>query len=117
MIRRPPRSTRTDTSFPTRRSSDLHAVLDPQHPLLDRIDHREIAVDNEIEHRIEDIVGTVREFRRQGFEPRPDVGVRPRRPVADTDEEMRTDEEGRSEERRVGNECVSTCRVRWSPYA
>src|SRR3546814_13102498 len=24
MIRRPPRSTRTDTSFPTRRSSDLH---------------------------------------------------------------------------------------------
>src|SRR3546814_689096 len=24
--------------------------------------------------------------------------------------------EGRSEERRVGNECVSTCRSRWSPY-
>src|SRR3546814_1453211 len=24
MIRRPPRATRTDTSFPTRRSSDLH---------------------------------------------------------------------------------------------
>src|SRR3546814_11136649 len=22
----------------------------------------------------------------------------------------------RSEERRVGNECVSTCRARWSPY-
>src|SRR3546814_7651262 len=22
----------------------------------------------------------------------------------------------RSEERRVGNECVSTCRIRWSPY-
>src|SRR3546814_16947270 len=28
MIRRPPRSTRTDTSFPTRRSSDLDAVLE-----------------------------------------------------------------------------------------
>src|SRR3546814_15021675 len=26
------------------------------------------------------------------------------------------DEEARSEERRVGNECVSTCRTRWSPY-
>src|SRR3546814_8852486 len=26
MIRRPPRSTRTDTLFPTRRSSDLHAL-------------------------------------------------------------------------------------------
>src|SRR3546814_1674580 len=23
---------------------------------------------------------------------------------------------GRSEERRVGNKCVSTCRSRWSPY-
>src|SRR3546814_4060309 len=29
------------------------------------------------------------------------------RPVAD---------QGRSEERRVGQECVSTCRSRWSPY-
>src|SRR3546814_12001088 len=25
-------------------------------------------------------------------------------------------EQQRSEERRVGNECVSTCRSRWSPY-
>src|SRR3546814_20244018 len=24
--------------------------------------------------------------------------------------------QGRSEERRVGQECVSTCRPRWSPY-
>src|SRR3546814_2861123 len=28
MIRRPPRSTRTDTPFPTRRSSDLHSVVE-----------------------------------------------------------------------------------------
>src|SRR3546814_14252147 len=26
------------------------------------------------------------------------------------------DAHGRSEERRVGKECVSTCRSRWSPY-
>src|SRR3546814_4683878 len=26
------------------------------------------------------------------------------------------DSAGRSEERRVGKECVSTCRSRWSPY-
>src|SRR3546814_15842213 len=26
------------------------------------------------------------------------------------------EEAGRSEERRVGKECVSTCRSRWSPY-
>src|SRR3546814_15097985 len=31
--------------------------------------------------------------------------------VWDVDEET-----GRSEERRVGKECVSTCRSRWSPY-
>src|SRR3546814_6081918 len=28
----------------------------------------------------------------------------------------RDDHRGRSEERRVGKECVSTCRSRWSPY-
>src|SRR3546814_20310501 len=28
----------------------------------------------------------------------------------------RTAEEARSEERRVGKECVSTCRSRWAPY-
>src|SRR3546814_4884501 len=28
----------------------------------------------------------------------------------------RADRLGRSEERRVGKECVSTCRSRWSPY-
>src|SRR3546814_1091489 len=28
----------------------------------------------------------------------------------------RTRDRGRSEERRVGKECVSTCRSRWSPY-
>src|SRR3546814_17977241 len=36
------------------------------------------------------------------------VGVSPRTPLAAA--------AGRSEERRVGKECVSTCRSRWSPY-
>src|SRR3546814_11156841 len=30
--------------------------------------------------------------------------------------QFRRAEDGRSEERRVGKECVSTCRSRWSPY-
>src|SRR3546814_20383268 len=34
MIRPPPRSTRTDHSFPTRRSSDLSDSAAPAHPLL-----------------------------------------------------------------------------------
>src|SRR3546814_14773080 len=35
--------------------------------------------------------------------------------IASTESE-RSDRESRSEERRVGKECVSTCRSRWSPY-
>src|SRR3546814_17725071 len=31
-------------------------------------------------------------------------------------EPFRSGHRGRSEERRVGKECVSTCRARWSPY-
>src|SRR3546814_15245014 len=30
--------------------------------------------------------------------------------------EKKTNSNNRSEERRVGKECVSTCRSRWSPY-
>src|SRR3546814_17263018 len=42
------------------------------------------------------------------FRPRPAAALRPRdRPLVPRH---------RSEERRVGKECVSTCRSRWSPY-
>src|SRR3546814_18998223 len=36
-------------------------------------------------------------------------------PLSCPDEERTRHGQGRSEERRVGNECVSTCRSRWSP--
>src|SRR3546814_5713987 len=43
-----------------------------------------------------------------------------RRQLRDADEAgcdaVILEREQRSEERRVGNECVSTCRSRWSPY-
>ena len=42
------------------------------------------------------------------------VALFPNRPAGD--EEERPDVDGRSEERRVGKECVSLCRSRWSPY-
>src|SRR3546814_1917734 len=35
---------------------------------------------------------------------------------AEADEPLAGDVGPRSEERRVGKECVSTCRSRWSPY-
>src|SRR3546814_10930872 len=40
-------------------------------------------------------------------------GYGPDRPIAQGDSEAA---KKRSEERRVGKECVSTCRPRWSPY-
>src|SRR3546814_4602944 len=38
------------------------------------------------------------------------------RPPLVQDRELLVDRIERSEERRVGKECVSTCRSRWSPY-
>src|SRR3546814_14005607 len=103
---RPPRSTRTDTLFPYTtlfRSIDMKkfAGLLPAALLLSAAAHagetpppRIVAVDGEGE-----------------------VSTQPDRArlklAADAlDPELKTS----SEERRVGTECVSTCRSRWSPY-
>src|SRR3546814_17759326 len=37
-------------------------------------------------------------------------------PVVSGNVSLYNETNGRSEERRVGKECVSTCRSRWSPY-
>src|SRR3546814_14356955 len=45
------------------------------------------------------------------------LGPAGRAPPVGTDaQRIRVADRGRSEERRVGKECVSTCRSRWSPY-
>src|SRR3546814_13871481 len=123
MIRRPPRSTRTDTLFPytTLFRSILLAqrhtlavcldhAIDLGHrvgaePALCRLCHR-ILVFEVAEHQDVLVVQTVGR-----------VGV----VEAAADDEGAVDHhqlvvELRSEERRVGKECVSTCRSRWSPY-
>ena len=48
---------------------------------------------------------TIREFQRATDELKHTI-----------DSEIEIDEEVRSEERRVGKECTSWCRSRWSPY-
>src|SRR3546814_14472748 len=97
MIRRPPRSTRTDTLFPytTLFRSKAHAK---QFRKARRGERR---------------------GRTAGSKPTDHVGkpqpkAKAGKPAAKTPA-ARKPGAGRSEERRVGKECVSTCRSRWSP--
>src|SRR3546814_19869357 len=86
MIRRPPRSTRTDTLFP--------------YTTLFR-SARDQTLQDELRASPDGLGNAVEEFLRMYAIATP----------------MRTaTRDMRSEERRVGKECVSTCRSRWSPY-
>src|SRR3546814_20784113 len=118
MVRRPLRSTRTDTLFPyTTLFRSLRPGQRHRHPRIGQRRRQALAelgdvpgaVDVEAEITLAELV--------------PDVGDRgvahPRRPALVEDllvERQRAPEALRSEERRVGKECVSTCRSRWSPY-
>src|SRR3546814_18773482 len=107
MIRRPPRSTRTDTLFPYttlfrsaagRRTQDRHGAWTPR---------RESSTFVIALHRQKrGYIGRQRlpwtGNRVVSREHRPPDGLADRT-------------FSRSEERRVGKECVSTCRSRWSP--
>src|SRR3546814_16659537 len=123
MIRRPTTSNRTDTPFPYTTLVRSRRVAAADHRegtrLSDGLSHGarpglEARV-LEDAHRpvpehgagIEDRVGELGRGAGPDVEPLPTVGDRgvELSPVAP-----------RSEERRVGKECVSTCRSRWSPY-
>src|SRR3546814_12173720 len=104
MIRRPPRSTRTDTLFPytTLFRSNLVSgepcAKDPLHLIgVDR--HRDLGLDDGEQALAERLVGHPDDCAVDDAGDRHDLGF----------------DFGRSEERRVGNECVSTGRSRWSP--
>src|SRR3546814_12439497 len=114
MIRRPPRSTRTDTLFPTRRSSDLG---ERAHEKAGRQRGQDIAqLAAQLAHRhvtrfLLDLAGENAVARRLRRVLAPgNVTGEPCLDVVDGEICQR------SEERRVGKECVSTCRSRWSPY-
>src|SRR3546814_1759453 len=68
-------------------------------------------------------IADVLNFRLEGWEKRGGRSSNMRFALADGVIHLHTSEmavgtykKGRSEERRVGKECVSTCRYRWSPY-
>src|SRR3546814_14246049 len=105
MLRRPPRSTRTDTLFPYTTLFRSLAVAErlaggDAQLLVDQIDAGDF-----FGHRVFDLQARVHfqevELSALAEDEFDGAGVA----VAN-----------RSEERRVGKECVSTCRSRWSPY-
>src|SRR3546814_21086007 len=106
LIRRPPRSTRTDTLFPSATLFRSHAVrfgLAQLHQLRGRVG-RGSGASNCLLIRGSQLSETARA--RLALLRETNDGFR----IAEEDLRLR------SEERRVGKECVSTCRFRWSPY-
>src|SRR3546814_15888866 len=100
MIRRPPRSTLTDTLFPY-----TTLFRSPGLPLP--ISGKEASEEGQsysMVNQVEDIIDVKPS-------PPPKSGRGARGPHS-----VRRENTRRSEERRVGKECVSTCISRWSPY-
>src|SRR3546814_16997428 len=101
MKRRPPRSTRTDTLSP-------YTTLFPSALALSgNATLQRLAV---ADQRLDDLSGRY-DLRLSGSDIDGPIEVALTSPYGRA--EAATD---RSEERRVGKECVSTCRSRWSPY-
>src|SRR3546814_17456665 len=113
MIRRPPRSTRTDTLVPY---TTLFRSIDTQGARSVLLEMAVLASDlalspvtpeilaaRELRRGTLQLIEDIAPYRHLGIEP-PPLGLLLHRlhPVS------------RSDERRVGKECVSTCRSRWS---
>src|SRR3546814_13287591 len=115
MIRRPPSSTRTDTLFPYTtlcRSGRRHLG-----------DVADLA--SEVRRELVHIVGKVLPGSADALDLRLTAQFTVRTHLARHTRHFRGDavelihhrvDGVRSEERRVGQECVSTCRSRWTPY-
>src|SRR3546814_20213680 len=111
MIRRPPRSTRTDTLFPYTTLFRSRAFVSRTFRNAFRIagmgsDDSDDAPPSQAEPPCADLNDHIQQ--RTGEQAQ----AISRRVEAFLDSHRIR----RSEERRVGKECVSTCRSRWSPY-
>src|SRR3546814_20310522 len=105
MIRRPPRSTRTDTLFPY--TTLFRAVR----RLIVHVHDQAEATAVFFEFRPVKTVALV--FQHAACSRSRTSGAAQTQAYAPR---AGTNDKERSEERRVGKECVSTCRSRWSPY-
>src|SRR3546814_14578458 len=100
MIRRPPRSTRTDTLFPY--TTLFRAIL----PAVAAVHDAAAGGAADRAPAAGEAAGAEQPLAAPGR------GGGARRPLARRPGQL----VDRSEERRVGKECVSTCRSRWWPY-
>src|SRR3546814_12601841 len=108
MIRRPPRSTRPDTLFP------YTTLFRSRHPRLALLG--DLALDVGWQRRGGPVhIGTRLGGRGGAILPGREVENHLAHALGD-DGVAAPHHGGRSEERRVGKACVSTCRSRWSPY-
>src|SRR3546814_20327302 len=107
MIRRPPRSTRTDTLFPytTLFRSSVGRRIFRQRPFA--VDRDQPPAGQDRPRPANRILLLL-----FGFDAETRELLEPAHLAATT----RDAQQLRSEERRVGKECGSTCRYRWSPY-
>src|SRR3546814_11280613 len=118
MIRRPPRSTRTDTHFPY--TTLFRSIAQPN--LFSKSD-QSTSIDGlkkaECDHHADENQCTVDDAGRECLGRQPTLGDDARETEHGDhrhDTDCQDENPGRSEERRVGKECGSTCRSRWSPY-
>src|SRR3546814_11117893 len=116
MIRRPPRSTRTDTLFPYTtlfRSGIETAGLVYEAPQPGRVRIADVGLIRQLPHRLVE-QALVQQREKSGLNVLRIIG-----PGGEDLSQKARRVTGclghRSEERRVGKECVSTCRSRWSP--
>src|SRR3546814_14814239 len=113
MIRRPPRSTRTDTLFPYTtlfRSIPIRRILDRNLALLSPEEgSSSLPRNNACRYQMS------RAEAREMTTPVHLCQFRVLKLYPSSLERINPNTT-RSEERRVGKECVSTCRSRWSPY-
>src|SRR3546814_20849488 len=126
MIRRPPRSTRTDTLFPYTtlfRSIGSQRAYPTAYELPEYVDESgngdgAKSFDSENRDQMFDEAARLVVRHQQGstslIQRKLKLGYNRAGRIIDQLEAAGI--VGRSEERRVGKECVSTCRSRWSPY-
>src|SRR3546814_14495607 len=117
MVRRPPRSTRTDPLFPHRTLFRAHrrAIIDRK-ALAEQLGGLGARGKAKATRLLKQALSAGRAEIARRLEEKPWQGSETAAAYAFLTDQIVRLAYDRSEERRVGKECVSTCRSRWSPY-